>query len=51
MADLRQTLTGSGLETIGEVQQFGLEMIEAKTCVVVVAFECALPQGQRYLPN
>lgn len=37
MADLRQTLAGGSLETVGEVQQFGLEVIEAKTFVVVVA--------------
>lgn len=37
MTDLRKTLAGDGLETVGEVQQFGLEMIEAKTRVIVIA--------------
>lgn len=30
MANLRQALAGDGLETVGEVQQFGLEVVEAK---------------------
>lgn len=38
VANLCQTLTGGRLETVRQVQQLGLEMIEAKALVVVVPF-------------